>query len=168
MSDNPQPVILELAPLPREQIGPFLLLGVDKDATPEQIDAAWAERLKRARKGQQRIGLEDVNWARKVINDPERRIRADVTSLNLDTADGVLRRLAEHYGLTQGPTWRPVDQPRTLADYSPAIDVPDPSEVLQAVTPPELPLELPILPQLLAHFVPTSLDPWSFDLGDGV
>src|SRR5262245_37744176 len=121
MSDNPQPVVLELDPLPREQIGPFLLLGVDKDVTPEQIDAAWAERLKRARKGQQRIALQDINWSREVINDPDRRVRADVTSLNLDTADGVLRRLAEYYGLTGGPTWRPLDQPRALADYSPAI-----------------------------------------------
>ena len=28
----PEPVVLELAPLPREQVGPFLLLGLDKDA----------------------------------------------------------------------------------------------------------------------------------------
>ena len=27
-----EPVVLDLAPLPREQIGPFLLLGLDKDA----------------------------------------------------------------------------------------------------------------------------------------
>ena len=27
------PIVLQLAPLPRTQIGPFLILGVDKDAS---------------------------------------------------------------------------------------------------------------------------------------
>ena len=26
------PIVLELAPLPREQVGPFLILGLSKDA----------------------------------------------------------------------------------------------------------------------------------------
>ena len=93
MSDQ-APVILELAPLPREQMGPFVVLGVDKDADREQIEAAWAQRVIAARKAQVKVPLEDINWAREVVNDPERRPRAEVTSINPDTGDGTLRRLA--------------------------------------------------------------------------
>ena len=48
----PLPIVLELAPLPREQVGPFLLLGVDKTAAKEEIEANWAQRVIWARKGQ--------------------------------------------------------------------------------------------------------------------
>lgn len=160
-----EPVVLELAPLPREQIGPFFLLGLDKDADQEQIDAAWAERIKGARRGQHRVALEDINWAREVLNDPERRVRADVGSLNADTADRVLRRLTQLYGVAAGPTWQPLQEARPLADYSPAIEVPDPAEILAGVALPELPLELPIVPKLVERFVPESLDPWTFEIG---
>ncbi|GIW79792.1 MAG: hypothetical protein KatS3mg105_1599 [Gemmatales bacterium] len=38
-------VVVELAPLPREQMGPFLILGVYKDADSATIDAHWAQRV---------------------------------------------------------------------------------------------------------------------------
>ena len=111
MADEHEPVVLELAALPREQIGPFLLLGVDKDAGPKQIEANWAQRVIWARKNQIRTVLGDINWAREVITDPERRVRADLTSLNIDTAEGILRRLAEQYGAgTEGISWRALDE----------------------------------------------------------
>ena len=88
MGGSPEPVVLELAMLPREQVGPFLLLGLDKAADKAEIDAHWANRLKWARKGQAKIALEDINWAREVLHDTERRIRADAASLNADTSDG--------------------------------------------------------------------------------
>src|SRR3712207_1889289 len=91
----PLPIKLELAPLPREQVGPFLLLGLEKTATPEQIEAHWAQRVIWARKKHIRVPLEDVNWAREVINDPERRVNADAANLNLDTVDGVLKQLEQ-------------------------------------------------------------------------
>src|SRR5437899_5211457 len=85
-----EPVVLELAPLPREQIGPFLLLGLEKDAGPEQVEANWAQRVIWSRKNQINVPLEDINWAREVINDPDKRIRADAATLNADTIDGTL------------------------------------------------------------------------------
>src|SRR5579884_2182683 len=94
-----EPVVLELAPLPREQIGPFLILGLDKDADKDQIEANWARRVIWARKNQTRLPLEDINWARETVNDPDKRLRADVTSLNADTSDGTLRRLAQRFGV---------------------------------------------------------------------
>jgi hypothetical protein len=102
MSKEQEPVVLDLAPLPREQIGPFLLLGVEKDADQKQIEAGWAQRVIWARKRQIAIALADINWAREVINDPDRRVRADVTSLNVDTSARILARLEEQYGTLIG------------------------------------------------------------------
>ena len=77
MPDKQEPIVLELAPLPREQVGPFLILGVDKDAGPEQIEANWARRVVWARKGQLDVPLQDVNWAREVLGDHAKRVQAD-------------------------------------------------------------------------------------------
>src|SRR6266540_3297825 len=114
------PVVLELAPIPREQVGPFLLLGVDKTADKDQIEANWAQRVIWARKNQIKVPLEDVNWARETINDPEKRVRADTASLNLDTTDGVLRQLADRYADPRTALrCQPLDVEKPLADYTP-------------------------------------------------
>jgi hypothetical protein len=168
MADQPTPIVLELAPLPREQIGPFLLLGVDKTAGPEEIEAHWAERVKWARKNQIAISLEDINWARQIINDADRRIRADAASLNADTADGVLRKLEERFGLAAqtGPAWQPLDVEKPLRDYTPPVDVPDVNELKAAITVPEVPQEVPAATVLLQKLVEPPLDPWALDLPD--
>jgi len=167
MSEQPNPVVLELAPLPRDQMGPFLILGVDKDADKEQIEAAWAARVIAARKNQVRLPLEDINWAREVINDADRRVRADATSMNPDTSDGTLRQLAERYGVT-GPTpaprWRPWDAEKSLADYTPPIEVPRPEEVRGSLQVPEVPRELPAVAWLVEQFVKEPIDPWNLPL----
>jgi hypothetical protein len=75
----PLPVMLDLAPLPRSQVGPFLILGVAKDADREALEANWAQRLIWARKNLIKVPLEDINWARELINDPDARLRADAT-----------------------------------------------------------------------------------------
>ena len=95
------PIVLQLAPLPRTQIGPFLILGVDKDASRDTIEAAWAEKVKQARRGQIKTPLEDINWAREMLTSKESRIRCDAVALNIDTTDGALKKLAlviEAYG----------------------------------------------------------------------
>jgi hypothetical protein len=166
MANNQEPVILELAPLPREQIGPFLLLGLVKTADQEEIEANWAQRVIWARKKQFRIPLEDVNWAREVINDPERRVRADVLSVNADTSDGVLRRLVQRYGGAggRGPAWQPLDREKPLADYAPATDVPDAAEVKSAIHVPDVPREMPAVPRLLEGLLREPLDPWNLPI----
>src|ERR1700758_3663609 len=104
------PVVLDLAPLPREQVGPFLLLGVDKAAGKDVIEANWAQRVIWARKGQIKVALEDINWAREVVNDPDKRVRADSSSLNSDTTDGPLGRLVERYPAPRAvPRSEPLD-----------------------------------------------------------
>ncbi len=167
MADNQEPVVLELAPLPREQIGPFLILGLDKDAGPEQIEAAWAKRVIWARKGQTRLPLEDINWAREVIRDPEKRLRADVLSLNADTADGTLRRLSERYGVaasSPGVGWQPLDREKDLSRYVPAVEVPDPAALRAAIAVPEVPAKVPAAAHLLQQQAQAPLHPWAPDL----
>ncbi len=154
------PVVLELAPLPREQLGPFLILGIAKDADKEQIEAAWAARIIAARKNQVIVPLEDINWAREVVNDPDRRRRAEVTSLNLDTDDGVLRQLAERFV----PQWTPRDVEKPLADYTPPAEVPRADEVRPTIALPPLPRDLPAIPWLLAKMADEALDPWNLPL----
>jgi hypothetical protein len=167
MANPHEPVVLELAPLPREQIGPFLILGLEKDADKDQIEANWARRVIWARKGQNRIPLEDVNWAREAINDPEKRLRCDVLSLNADLGDGTLRRLGLRYGVA-GPApaagWQPLDREKDLAAYVPAVEVPDPEAVRAAIAVPEVPAEVPAAGRLLEQWAQTPLHPWADDL----
>lgn len=161
-----EPVVLELAPLPREQIGPFLLLGLDKDADKEQIEANWARRVIWARKSLTRLPLEDINWAREVLNDSDRRVRADAASFNPDTADGLLRRWSARFGLgvTGGEVsvgWQPLDGETPLAGYAPPAEVPDANEVRAALTVPEVPPEVPAVPRLLDQLAREPIDPWA-------
>jgi hypothetical protein len=168
MSSDHEPIVLELALLPREKIGPFLLLGLDKDAGKDDIEAHWARRVIWARKNQVRIALEDINWAREAISDPERRLRSDVASLNVDTTDGTVRRLAARYGAggeaAAGPGWKPLDREKDLGDYVPATLVPDPEAVRAAIVVPEVPEEVPAAGRLLEEFLAAPPDPWAPDL----
>jgi hypothetical protein len=162
-----EPVVLELATLPREQIGPFLLLGLDKTATPEQVEANWADRLKWARKQQSKVPLEDINWAREILKDPERRIRADAASLNADTSDGVLRKLAQRFGLAGGQAsrqWQPLDVEKSLADYEPPAEMPDAEALRATLEVPAVPEELPAVSMLLQELAQAPLDPWAIEL----
>jgi hypothetical protein len=167
MGQSAEPIVLELATLPREQVGPFFLLGLDKAADRETIDAHWAERLKWARKGLAKVPLEDINWAREVLSDIERRIRADAASLNADTTDRVLAQFAERYGVQEGRaarTWKALDCEKDLADYRPPAEVPDADAVRAALTVPEVPEDLPAVALLLERLVQQPLDPWTIDI----
>jgi hypothetical protein len=162
------PVVLELAALPRDQVGPFIILGIDKTAGKEQVEAAWAQRVIWARKDQVKTPLEDINWAREVMNDSDRRIRADAASLNIDTSEGVLRRLRERFaGLAKNePGCRPLDVELPLADYSPDIPVPDMAEERQRIPVGDVPLEIPAVAALVENLLREPLDPWQLDLGE--
>jgi hypothetical protein len=159
------PVVLELAPMPREQIGPFLLLGLDKTADKAVIDANWAQRIKWARRNQLKAPLEDINWARDLVSDLDKRIRADAASFNIDTTEGVLRRLTERYENSQPTaTCRPLDVEKNLADYTPPAELPDLGEARAAVVVPEVPQETPAVAHLLEQFFREPLDPWQVNL----
>jgi hypothetical protein len=158
------PEVFDEPSLPREQVGPFLLLGVDKTATKEEIEAHWAQRVIWARKNQIKTPLEDVNWAREALSDWDKRIRADAASLNLDTTDGVLRRLSERYGGHAAALSKPLDLEKALADYDPPIEVPSVDEVKRTIAVPEPPRELPAVQRLLEQLAQEPLDPWNLGL----
>jgi hypothetical protein len=166
MDRSPKPIVLELAPLPREQIGPFLLLGLDKAAGDEDVEAHWARRLIWARKNQLAVGLEDIHWARETLRDPDCRLQADLTSLNAGTIAGTLRRLEEQYPADAGrePPWQPLDVEKQLADYTPPAEVPDAGQFLASMTVPEPPGDVPAVARLLEQFVREPIDPWALDL----
>src|SRR5687767_13820134 len=158
----PLPVMLELAPLPRTHVGPFLILGLDKDASRDEVEAAWAQRLIWARRNQTKSPLEDVNWAREVMNDIDRRIRADAGSLNVDTTDGVLKRLRQRFhGKERLPVGcRPLDVEKNLSDYEPPMPLPDIDEVRRNIPQPQVPREVPAVQVILEEFARQPVDPW--------
>ena len=165
MANPNEPVLLELAHLPREQVGPFLLLGLDKDAIKEHIEANWAERIKWARKQQTNLTLEEINWARELLTDPARRLAADAASLNLDTTEGTLQALALRYGVGRdGPGWQPVDEEKPLADFTLPVELPDLEATRQAIQVPEIPCRFPAAAALLAQLAGQPLDPWEVRL----
>src|SRR6266852_4624661 len=131
MSSEHEPVVLDLAPPPREQVGPFLLLGLEKDAGSDEVEANWAKRLIWARKKQFRLALEDVNWAREIINQPEHRVRADAVSLNTDTVDGMLRRLRKRFGAEENCPigWQAIDVEKTHDEAFSIGTIPDAAEI---------------------------------------
>jgi hypothetical protein len=165
-SPPPLPIVLQLAPLPRTQVGPFLLLGVDKDADREAIESHWAERLKWARRGLVETPLEDINWAREMLSSTEQRLRCDAVSLNVETTAGTLRQLRQRYagGSAEGRGAQPLDGEKWLADYTPPIPVPALAEVLAALELPEPPREVPAVRLLLEAYVQAPVDPWQVEL----
>src|SRR5262249_14127929 len=113
--------------------------------------------------------LEDINWARDMLSDLERRIRADAGSLNSDTTEGLLTQLAERFGLQEGTAsrqWQPLDSEKALADYVPAAEVPEIDSVREAISIPALPEDVPAVPALLERLAQGGLDPWALDLPD--
>jgi hypothetical protein len=167
MANNGDPVVLELASLPREQAGPFLLLGLDKTADKEKIESNWADRIRWSRKGQLKVPLEDVNWARTMLADLESRLRADSASLNADLTEAVLGRLAYRFGVGGGGLrWNPLDHEKSLADYAPQAEMPDAAAVAAEVVLPEVPDDLPAVSYLLDQLSTAPLDPWALALPD--
>jgi hypothetical protein len=154
-------VPVALAPLSRERVGPFLILGVPKDADDETIDAAWAQRVLWARQGKTRVPLEDIHWARAVLRDPEQRLIADAASLNPDIAGGELRRLTRLWGLDAArPGWQPLDPDPPAV----SVDVPDPETIRPRVPAPAVPVDLPGVARWLDEFARAPLDPWGLAL----
>jgi hypothetical protein len=98
MSEMPQPVVLELAPLPREQMGPYFILGLEKDASHQAIQAQWELRVHHADAYKSGLSTEDFDWAKETLLDPVRRINADLASLNADTTERKVGRLLQEFG----------------------------------------------------------------------
>jgi hypothetical protein len=139
---------------------------VDKSADQATVDRHWAERLKLARREQISVPLEDINWAREVLSDAERRIRADAASLNFDTADAVVHKLNQYCGgdATVGPHCQPLDDDRNLADYPPDVEIPDMEAFRASIVVGEVPEEFPAARRVVEKYVRQPLDPWNLPI----
>jgi len=165
MNESEDPIVLELAPLAREKIGPFILLGLEKDASPEAIEAHWAQRVIWARKNQIAIALTEVNWARETLNDPNKRVRADAASLNTDITSGVLQDLAQRYGVgPAGPGWKPLEVDSQSRTPAPDPEIPDPAEIRKSILVPDPPDDLPGVKWVLDQFLAEPIDPWELKI----
>jgi len=167
MAVHPQPLqSAELAPLPRAQVGPFILLGVSKIADAEAIEAAWAQRLIWARKRQVDVPLEDINWAREMLRDWSNRIRADAASLNVDTTDGVLAHLQERFQghRDRAPGCQPIDVEKDLKDYVPPTPAPTVDEVRATIPQTQVPRDLPAALAVFHDWLREPLDPWDVQI----
>jgi len=167
MAKGAEPVVLELAALQREQMGPFLLLGLDKAADKASVERHWADRVKWARRNLIKTPLEDINWARDALGDTDKRIKADASSLNVDTTEGTLAQLARRYGLESGQAtrlWQPLDSEKPLADYIPPAELPDPAALRESLVVPPVPEEVPAALSLLERLAREALDPWAVEM----
>jgi len=154
---------LSTARLPWQQAGPFLILGLDKDASSEQVESATRQRLDWIRQGILSCSEEDLNWARDMLLDAEQRIVADAQSLNLDTLDRQWQQLRDTHDSTdwEHPHWPIWDYPL------PEIPVPSPEQGdangAKTCDPPlpEIPDEIPALSQLIDDWRSRRIDPWN-------
>ena len=167
MAKSLEPVVLELASLPREQMGAFLILGLDKSAGQDDVEKHWADRIKSAHRQLIKVPLEDVNWAREELNDVARRIKADASSLNSDTSDCHLAGLSARFGIASGQAtrmWQPLDTEKPLDDYNPPAEVPDLQVVRDAIALPAMPEDVPAVLSLLGQLADQPMDPWALEL----
>ncbi len=162
-----EPIMLDLAQLPREKLGPFLLLGLSKTATKKEVEKHWAERLKWARRNAIKVPLEDINWARELVTEPQQRASADAASLTTDLADGSLEELAAKYGLISEaiePTWEPMSSEMDLTNYEPKTESPSIESVQAQIELPEIPEEMLSVKLFLEPLRMADLDPWEVEL----
>jgi hypothetical protein len=150
-------------PIDRDDVGPFIVLGVDKDVDAATLHARVAERLRQIDRGECRFTRADVEWARDVLRDRKSRLRADVDHLNPDLASGALGRLARLYHLDGAPPgWEPLD-PEPVADL-PGLDAIDVQALAAGLVPPEAPLHFPTLDHWAARRLEIGDDPWAENL----
>jgi hypothetical protein len=102
-----------------------------------------------------------------VLNERDRRLRADAASFNTDLIDSALSQLAKRYSVVGNQiarTWQPLDAEKDLANYTPTADVPDREEIRSALVIPEVPEAFPTVPVLLDRLSQEPLDPWTYEL----
>jgi hypothetical protein len=49
---------------------------------------------------------------------------------------------------------------KPLADYTPAVPIPEPEEVRAAIPIPEIPMEFPAIAEIIERYIQVPLDPW--------
>jgi hypothetical protein len=147
----------------REMAGPFLILGVDKDVDDAKIESQYELQRAAVERGECHWSIDDLEWAKRILNDPYRRLEADLDNLNSDLASGEVHRLQRLYHLDGSPPgWEAIDP-------EPPIDLPnndaiDPLTLTKDIPTPEIPFELPAINAWLEQFAAAITDPWTMEL----
>lgn len=146
----------------RNDAGPFLVLGIDKDADDACVTAQFEARLELARRHEINWTEADLIWARDQLLTQDLRTIADAESWNVDLASGDVRRLARLYRVDSDiPSWEPID-PEPPAELPEAkIDV---STLIAELPAPTLPLDFPAVDRWLDQYANIGIDPWSTEI----
>jgi hypothetical protein len=147
----------------RERAGPFLILGIDKDADAATIAAQFERQRHAVQAGLCHWTLDDLDWARNELQDAKQRLAADLNSLDVDLASGEIHRLARLYSLADGrPGWEPLDpEPKVELMPPAAVSV---ERLVADVPQPDVPLEIPAINRWLDQFAHQVADPWTTEL----
>lgn len=149
--------------IPRELAGPFIILGVDKDADDATIESHYHSQLTSIERGECNWSPDDLEWARCQLSEAKSRLSADLESLNADLASGEIHRLARLYRLDGSPPgWEPID-PEPPAPL-PNIEDIDPVTLAANVAMPEFGVEIPAIDTWLQQFAAAVTDPWTMEL----
>lgn len=150
-------------PADRDDYGPFLLLGVDKDADAATVQSHCVERMRWLDEGAGRFQRADLEWAQGELADAEARLAADLNHLNPDLASGAVGRLTRLYHLDGTPPgWEPLDPEPTPA--LPGGGIIDATFAAATLPPPAAPLDFPSLDRWAANLLHVGGDPWSENL----
>ncbi len=98
-----------------------------------------------------------------MLLDRERRVSADVVSLNPDTSTGELRQILAKHGPLEPevPSWSPYEAALPELPEPPSNLMPDCDELRAGLAVPEVPLELPAIDRILEQARSSPLDPWN-------
>ncbi len=146
----------------REDAGPFLILGIDKDANNASVEAQYESRMSASQRGELKWSASDLEWAREQLLNADRRVVADADSWNTDIASGDVHRLIRLYRMENTSAgWEPLD-PEPPAEL-PITNI-DMDALVAELPLPDAPLELPAIARWLERCGAVGLDPWSADV----
>lgn len=146
----------------REEAGPFLILGIDKDANDASVEAQYELRKLASQRGELKWSADDIEWARDQLLNSDRRVIADADSWNTDIASGDVLRLIRLYRMENTSAgWEPLD-PEPPAEL-PITNI-DMDALVAELSLPDAPLELPAIARWLERCGSVGLDPWSPDV----
>ena len=171
MAKSLDPVVLELATLSREQIGPFMLLGLDKSADKEQIDKHWADRVKLGAQAAHQGPAAKTSTGRTRSSRTSTGASAPTRPASTPTRrTASSRKLCDRYGVGNGSPGRGCGSRLTTRSRWPTIcprrrcPTADDGPRRHHWSSRRCREELPAVAVLLERLAQLPLDPWAFEL----
>lgn len=142
---------------------PFRVIGVMKNATEEEADAAYAAAYKAARRGQGAYTPEEVNAAREALQDPDARAMWEAITYSVPIQPELIQALLDFRGPYSQAGLRLELEPEDLLPYLPALpDVSDQAFAALCARETPVPDDAAYL-EATKRVVLETLDPWAQD-----